>query len=331
MLGAASLGLAGLLALAGCTGDGTDEAERETELQSAVTGACTAPIDAGPASTPPPPSSTSRPPAASLSLPTSVETKQEDPFFKIFRPTDLKATGLPLPIVVWANGGCVRGSITWEPLFQRWASAGFFVLALDTGPGAGMLAMTNKKQHRALIDWAFKQNEQPNSPYHGALDTTRIVAAGNSCGGVTALQVTAEDPRVAAVFVLSGSSALNAANAKVMGAIKVPVGYIVGGKEDIAGANANKDYDIMVDGVPGIIVSRSSGDHTMVSSNKAVLRQEARISLDWIDLALYGTPEAAATLASPTVCTDCERGIWSVKSKNLDRLLHSTTPNKRSP
>jgi len=241
----------------------------------------------------------------------------------VYRPMTLEANE-KYPIVVWANGGCFRSSSTWKPLYQRWAAAGFLVLALDANPAAGflgMLATSSKEDQGKLIDWVAKQNETQGSPYYGRVDTKRIVAAGNSCGGVTALQLTARDPRVAAVFVLSGSSAVGSVDQNAMKAIKVPVGYIVGGTEDIAAANAAGDYAALTAGVPGMIVSRSTGDHVTVSTTPAILAEEARIALDWLDLALYGQPQALETLTSPTVCTGCQPGTWKLTAKHLETLV----------
>lgn len=75
------------------------------------------------------------------------------------------------------------------------------VLALTESPTEGALALTTVEHQGALIDWALEQAAA--GPYAGMLDTDRIIAAGNSCGGVTALGIAAEDDRVAAVFVLA--------------------------------------------------------------------------------------------------------------------------------
>jgi predicted dienelactone hydrolase len=258
-----------------------------------------------------------RPPASSLSLETMMESPNVEPWFNIYRPTDLDATGAPLPVIVWANGGCYRSDFTWAPLYERWAAAGFFVLALTEGP-EGALVQSTVEDQRGLIDWAIEQAAA--GPYAGKLDLDRIVAAGNSCGGITALGLASDDDRVAAVFVLSGSSAFFGANAMVIGGITVPVGYVVGGGEDIASANATADYEALADGIPAMIVSRSSGDHMTVSTDTMILPQVAEIAVYWMDLALYRTRAAAESLMSPTVCAGCDQGVWTRKSKHLDSL-----------
>ena len=89
------------------------------------------------------------------------------PYFNVTRPSDLDATEGRLPVVAWANGGCVRSEFTWQPLFDRWASAGFVVLALTEAPDGPF--MTTKVEHGELIDWAIAQNEDESSPYHNKL------------------------------------------------------------------------------------------------------------------------------------------------------------------
>lgn len=69
-----------------------------------------------------------------------------------------------------------------------------------------------------------------------------------------------------------------------------------------------------------MVVNRSTGDHLTVSTDETVLPQDAEISLNWIDLALFGTKEAADALTSPNVCAICDPGVWTLKSKNLEKL-----------
>lgn len=264
----------------------------------------------------------SRPAATSFDFAITQEKVTDQPVFNITHPENLDEPGFQLPVIVWANGGCFRSDFTWKPLFDRWAKAGFVVLSL-TGTGdendiAGMLSQTTKTEHAALIDWVFAQNE--TGKYAGKLDLKRIVVAGNSCGGVTALETAADEERLAAVFVLSGSSAVGSVNTQVMKSIDIPVGYIVGGSEDIAGANAAGDYDAMNDGVPAMIVNRREGDHQTVSTDPMIAPEVAEIALNWMDLAIYGTKAAYEALSSADVCASCTPGDWMLKQKNIEKL-----------
>lgn len=263
------------------------------------------------------------PPAITRNLATTVEQVATLPDHNIYRPENLAATGAPLPVIVWANGGCVRHDRTWESLLSRWAAAGFVTVA-PTVPSDGSSPLddpTGVEDQAALIDWAYAENDRADSPYAGRFDLNRIVAAGNSCGGITSLNLAALDDRVRSVFVLSGSSvppgSAEEAAAAVMGNILVPVGYIVGGPEDIATVYAQQDYELLPVGVPGYIARRFEADHRKVSTDTDILQEVAEISTNWIDFTLYANPEVKQNLID-SPCQSCEAETWTVDFKNLD-------------
>jgi X-Pro dipeptidyl-peptidase (S15 family) len=308
----------------------TRDAAAPTDAGSAANpGAPTTAADAGPTPVEPPRGDAAlppvqRPPATSLALSITREGRAQDqPVFNLRRPADLTKVDGPLPVILWANGDCLRSDAAWSPLLERWASAGFVVLSLYGGTDdqglVGFLASldaTTTADHAKLIDWVVAQNK--SGPYAGKLDLERIAVAGASCGGATALKVASSNDRVAAVFVLAGSSADGSANAELMKSIRVPVGYLVGGSQDAASADAAEDYAALSDGVPAMIVSRRQGT---VSTGEKVLRDDAEIALNWLDLALSGTQGAYDALKSANVCEKCTPGDWSLKSKHLETLL----------
>ena len=251
-------------------------------------------------------------------LPTMMESPRVAPFFNIWRPTDLNAIEGKLPVVVWANGGCARSDTSWRTMFESWASGGWFVLSLTSGGGS---SSTTVRDQGAMIDWVVAQAGMAGGPYSGKLDVDRVVAAGNSCGGITSLGLAAVDDRVKSIFVLSGSSSAGGPDRNVVSKIKVPVAYVVGGNEDIARANAEADYEAFADGVPSMIINRSSGEHNFVSRDQAVIAHATEMSTNWLDLSIFGLPEALDALESPTVCTGCAAGLWTLKSKHLETLV----------
>jgi predicted dienelactone hydrolase len=262
-------------------------------------------------------------PAISRNLSTVMERVANLPDYNIYRPADLGATGAPLPVIVWANGGCVRFDGAWESLLTSWARAGFVVVAIATPTGvdprtAGM--STADDQARA-IDWAYAESDLAGSPFAGHLDLTRVVAAGNSCGGITSLTLAARDERVRSVFVLSGSSVLPGASREaadeVMGNIDVPVGYVVGGPEDIATGPVRQDFDLVPEGVPAYVAHRFEGTHVEVSTDAGVLLEVAEISTNWIDFSLYRNPLVAQSLLEDP-CGSCAPGTWTVEAKDLE-------------
>ena len=247
------------------------------------------------------------------------ENPNAEPWFNVYRPTDMTQViedkGHLLPVIVWANGGCFRSEFTWQPLFKRWAAEGYVVLALAETPNGGALVQTSVADHGALIDWALNQ-----SPYADMLDANRVVAAGNSCGGVTALGLAAQDERVAMVFVLSGSSAVGFTSQSVMENITVPVGYVIGSETDIASGPAQSDYAALAQGIPAMIVNRSEGGHVNVSTTVSILEEVASIAYHWMEWVLYGEEASYQALTSENVCPDCTPGDWTLNAKHLDTL-----------
>ncbi|MFN8036647.1 MAG: hypothetical protein U0V73_12000 [Acidimicrobiia bacterium] len=296
-----------VLVVTGCSGSGRDRARRGEDRN---------------------PTTTTTAPAISRHLPTTVEQVANLPGYDVFRPANLRATGAPLPVIVWADGGCVRFDGVWKPLLERWAAAGFVVVAI-TNPPAGAdprtAGFTTADDQAKAVDWAVAENTRATSPYAGRLDLRRIVAAGNSCGGITTLTLTARDRRVRAAFVLSGSSVLPGSSAEaaaaIMRAIHVPVGWVIGGPQDISTTMANQDYDLVPAGVPAFLAHRSEGDHVKVSTDAGVLAEVAGISTNWIDLALHGDRKVEQTLLAKP-CGICAPGTWTVEAKDLDTLVN---------
>jgi len=290
-----------------------------------------------------------------------VETADNLPGYNIYRPADLAERSVPVPVIVWANGACVRFDTIWSGLAKRWAGAGFVVITMnDPEAAAKMMAAREQMEKDAAagraepprdasgapggapppdvvamqtaatadaqakaIDWAIAETAAEGSPYAGKLDTARIAAAGNSCGGISSLTLASRDKRPRALFILSGSSvgpnATREQAAPVMGKVTVPTLWVVGGEEDIARAAANLDYSLLPPGTPGAVVYRASGDHRTVSTTPAILNDAAEIGLAWFRATLLGDQDAGALLTSK-VCPDCDAATWTIKAKDAGGL-----------
>jgi dienelactone hydrolase len=260
-------------------------------------------------------------PASSLSLETTTEMPPGIPEHRLYRPDNLAVTGKPLPVIVWGSGGCFPIDGPWQSLLSRWASAGFVAIAPAVPlEQAATAPRTKASDQAAVIDWVFAENERHDSPYAGRFDLDRVVAAGNSCGGIISLELASMDSRVAAVFILSGSSNPPGSTAEhvaaVMGNVMVPLGYVSGGPEDLSRARIQLDYGALPVGVPAFVARRFEGDHQTVSVNPDILLEVADISVNWIDFALYANTRLRQTLLNKP-CSFCEPGVWEVEAKNL--------------
>ena len=80
-----------------------------------------------------------------------------------------------------------------------------------------------------------------------------------------------------------------------MDKVKVPVGFAVGGAEDIASAQAHQDFELLAPGIPGYVASHAMGDHVTVSTDPAILAEVAEIGVNWIDYAVSGNETTQRT------------------------------------
>ena len=210
----------------------------------------------------------------------------------VYRQKDLAAAGRPHPVVVWVNGGCVTYDGPWDTILYGLAAAGYVVVSVSAPPGQISVSQAGIADQKRAIDWAASVNAGTGI-YAGKLDMTRVIAAGNSCGGITSLGLAGQDDRVKAVFVLSGSSGFGEAQAQVnMPKVKVPVGYVSGGPTDLSRANIEADLTFLGAGIPGFWALRNEGDHVKVSTDIGVLEEATEIAVSWLNFAVYG--DAAA-------------------------------------
>jgi dienelactone hydrolase len=141
------------------------------------------------------------------------------PTHTIYRPKDMAAGGgQKLPVIAWGNGACVNIGNRFRSFLTEIASHGYVILAVGpVGPASFEAApMTNPPVARPgetvtvpssappdtrsaqLIDalnWIIGENGRPASRYYRKLDTAKIAIMGQSCGGVQAIEASA-DPRV---------------------------------------------------------------------------------------------------------------------------------------
>ena len=175
----------------------------------------------------------------------------------VFVPQDLSKfdANNPLPILVWGNGACANSP--WEHMnfLNEIASNGFIVLATGIIPIVDEWyrgPMSRSEQQIESIDWAFKQNADPQSPYYQKLDVKNICVAGMSCGGLQTL-FNCADPRITAIMICN-SGLFNQENAgqavggmpmpkkEKLNELHTPIMYMLGGPEDIAYGNGMDDF-----------------------------------------------------------------------------------------
>ena len=137
--------------------------------------------------------------------------------------------GTRLPVLIWGEGGCSANGIAFANMLTQFASHSFMVIASGAPRGSGT---TTSKMMTEAIDWI---TTKAGAGVYAAVDPTRIAAAGQSCGGLEAYDMNAND-KVSYLGIFN-SGLLQ--NYTAISTIKKPVFYFLGGNSDIAYQNVS--------------------------------------------------------------------------------------------
>ena len=223
----------------------------------------------------------------------------------ILCPKDLSAfdASNPLPVLVWGNGACNNSPYEHVKFLNEIASYGYLVLAtgfipMDNEPYHGPMSTT--EQQIESIDWIYKQNENPNSPFYHKVDVKNLCVAGMSCGGLQTL-FNCADPRISAIMICN-SGLFNTENAgsavggmpmppkDKLNELHTPIIYILGGKSDIAYENGMDDFH-RITHVPAIAANLDVGHGGTYAQPHG--GEFAVVARTWLDWQLKGDKEAA--------------------------------------
>lgn len=304
-------------------------------------------------------------PQGSGRFPAVMEVEPSLATHVVYRPANLAALkNEKLPIVAFANGGCVNVGNRFRYFLSEIASHGFLAIATGTmgpkeaesslsssdnqnPPAAGSPAAlgvkhaetgqrpaaTTAKQMIDAIDWAIAENKRKGGKYEGRLDTTSIAVMGQSCGGLQAIDA-AHDPRVTTLGVWNSGSfptdgfawrlAASRADKADVKSLKVPALYVSGEPSDVAYPNADNDFELLQ--VPAFRAWKEQTGHagTYREPNGGAYGQ---VAVAWLQWQLKGDSQAARQFVGPQ-CGLCTQPEWKVKSKGMDSLGAAKVPAK---
>ena len=140
--------------------------------------------------------------------------------------------GEKLPMITWGNSGCAGDGTGFATFLTEIASHGYVIIV--SGVGTSYTPSSTDKDMTDSINWISKN---PAAAKYN-IDTDRIGTAGQSCGGIQALHVGAQDSRVK-LITLFNSGSLNAKDTASAKQVKVPIGYFLGGSGDMAYKNVS--------------------------------------------------------------------------------------------
>ena len=213
------------------------------------------------------------------------------PEYVVYRPANMKEAVArsrgKLPVLVFANGGCMDTSIGYENMLTDIASYGYVVVAIGE---MQMFANHAADRHTpssmvaTALDWICQQASDPASSYYDLIDTDKIAAAGHSCGGAQVL-ANAADPRLKTYIILNagmGKMEMAGASPKSLKNLHAPILYLVGGKSDVAWENAQIDYKA-IKKIPVVLADNTTSGHggTYEQPNGGDNSRMVRSWLDW--------------------------------------------------
>ncbi len=257
----------------------------------------------------------------------------------IFHPGNLdELPNETLPVLVWANGGCVKDSESYRGFLTTIASHGFLVLTttvldFEAQGRPAMLLVDGAVQVqvppealRGALDWAEAEARRESSPLYGKIATDSMAVMGQSCGAMSAV-VLGSDPRVDTIGLLNGSGIAPTppvplpdpprtpfptleALANLLG----PVLVVNGHEADFVMAESANTYDA-IDYVPAFYGARRDAGHLGTFEHPGG-GEFANVVSNWLKWTLNGD-EAAGEMFLGEDCGLCGNTNWEVRSKRL--------------
>ncbi len=240
--------------------------------------------------------------------------------FVIYRPKDLMhahARCGDLPVLLFGNGGCSDTNIGYERMLSDVASHGYIVVAIGEMQDKRLDRKEGRSESSELtrgLDLLLKLNRTKGTDYYHFIDTTRIAAAGHSCGGAQVL-CNASDPRLKTYLILNagmGDMEMAGASRASLSKLHAPVLYIVGGPSDVAFVNAQKDFG-RISHVPVCLANHPASGHGGTYHDQYG-GDYGRLVTAWLDWHLKDKKENASLFLK-----ESPEGYagWETKSKNF--------------
>lgn len=237
--------------------------------------------------------------------------------FVVYRPVNIAEAARregKLPVLLFANGGCMDTSVGYERMLTEIASHGYVVVAI----GEMQVFQFDRKENSTpssmlmqAMQWIVDESQRQGSDYCDMVDIDKIAAAGHSCGGAQVLY-NAKEPRLKTYLIMNagmGTMEMAGASAKNLKKLHAPIIYMSGGEGDVAYKNAEMDYK-SIKKVAAVWADNAKAGH------EGTYKQPfggsfAKMAIDWLDLQLKGKTENAEFFKA----TNGKYPEWTIQSK----------------
>lgn len=250
------------------------------------------------------------------------------PGMTLFHPRDLSAFGneKKLPVLLWGNGACANTTFEHKNFLNEIASHGYVIVAIGLldeihERGEASRKKTTSSQLMAGLDWILAENTSTESIYLGKIDGTKVAAMGMSCGGLQAIEISA-DPRISTSVICNSGvlptpsplPGMPALGKEVLKKFHAPVLYVMGGPKDIAYQNAMDDYR-RINHVPVAMTNLDVGHAGTYAQPHG--GRYSPVVLAWLDWQLKDQDDRSKVFLGEngTLARDPE---WSIECKNFE-------------
>ncbi|MDQ2641362.1 MAG: hypothetical protein M3Y79_12400 [Pseudomonadota bacterium] len=225
-----------------------------------------------------------------------------------------------LPVVVWGHGGCAMNAPANHGLLETVASHGFLVIttagSAEAAPAGGRPRQATADDLKAGLDWAEKENVREGSPLRGRIDTQRMAAMGQSCGGIMAVTL-GLDPRVDTILVFNAGvdAASTQPGRPTIDSLKNlhgPVLLVNGHERDFQMSASRATFDAIRQ-VPTFYGARHGAGHTATVRHKGG-GEFANVASSWLRWQFKGDQEAAKLFVGER-CGLCTNPDWDTAAK----------------
>ncbi|MBN2195515.1 MAG: hypothetical protein JW751_22035 [Polyangiaceae bacterium] len=226
------------------------------------------------------------------------------PRFTMFRPEDLKQSGLCHPVITWGNGTGATPDM-YGALLRHFASHGFVVIASNSTN----VSRGDPKPMVAGVDWVLAQNDDPSSTLYQRIDPTNIGATGHSQGAMATSQASGDDHITTSVPI---------EGAMVQRNLHGPAMLFCGGQDDLVGCDGARSAFDAIDTLPAMYANYLTVDHgSWMSFGNQRSEVETAVTA-WMRVHLMADAALRSWFygASCTLCTD---SAWDIDRKNMDQ------------
>jgi Chlorophyllase enzyme len=225
------------------------------------------------------------------------------PRFTLFRPEDMKQSGLCHPVITWGNGTGSTPNL-YGGLLKHLASHGFVVI----GSNSTNVSRGEPKPMNVGIDWVLEQNADPESALYQRLDVAHIGATGHSQGAMATSRASS-DERVVTSVPIEG--------AQVQRDLHGPAMFFCGGMDDIVGCDGARQALDAVDTLPAMYANYLSVDHGSWLSFGGRSRTDVEIAITaWMRVHLMADTALRPWFYGES-CELCTNDAWEIDRKNM--------------